>query len=318
MKEKVTVIGTLNMELFLQELETLPQWGQQRHAGNCKLVPAGSGPRVVFPLKTLGVDSYLIGKVGDDIYGQEILDVLKRYKLSSAGIESASNIQTGVCACLVRKDGERALLGFLGSVNKTDEALIHQHYNLIKKTDFLLVTGYWNLPGLRKGTKRIFRKAKSDGKYTLLDPGWNVENWPQGTRKEILELLPFVDTFLPNKEEAMILSGKDSAKEIAQFFLDAGAKEVIIKLGGEGGAGCSAKEGFFRKEALPVKVIDTTAAGEAFNAGVLYGLIKNWNLEKRLRFANTLAGLVISDPTGNYPNLTKVMKKMGGMNVKKC
>jgi sugar/nucleoside kinase (ribokinase family) len=141
-----------------------------------------------------------------------------------------------------------------------------------------------------------------------LDPGWDVQNWQTGRREEILALLPFVDTFLPNREEAMGLSSKTSPEEMAHYLYEAGAEEVIIKLDKGGSAGYSRREGFVKSEAISVKAVDTTAAGEVFNAGVLWGLIQGWKLKKRLTCANTIAGLFVSDPERKYPGLEKVQE----------
>lgn len=311
MKERVTIIGTLNMEMFVRGIDKLPDWGKQVHADNCHLDAAGSGPRVAFPLSCLGIGSYLIGKVGEDIYGREILKTVSGHNLSDEGIESTSNLQTGLCISLVGVDGERSFISFLGSVSNTDEELINRHYDLIEKTKFLIITGYFNLPGVKKDSwKRILQKAQADGKHTLLDTGWDVNNWQDGGREEILDLLPMVNTFLPNREEAAALSGEISPKEMALNLHKAGAGEVIIKLGHEGSIGYSTREGLITKEALSVKAIDTTAAGEAFNAGIVWGLIQGWSLEQRLVAANVLAGLFISDPAGKYPGLEKLKQHM--------
>jgi len=310
MTEKVAIVGTVNMELILTGVDRLPEWGKQIHGSGCQLTAAGSGPRVAFPLNNLGVKSHLIGKIGDDIYGQKILDTVRSHNLDTAGIEVSGDLPTGLCVSLVQNNAERALIGFLGAINETNQALLRKKQHLIEKTDILIITGYWNMPGLRKGLREIVREMKKKGKKILLDTGWNLEDWPEEDKKEILSLLPFVDVFLPNIEEAAVLSGKHSLKEMAKFFCEKGVVEAIIKSGKKGSAGFSGKEGFCQKEPLTVKALDTTAAGEAFNAGIIYGLIKRWNLEKKLEFANTLAGLAISDSKGNYPSLRKINVKM--------
>lgn len=311
MREKVTIIGTLNMETIFQGINKFSDWGRQIFSKDYSLIPAGSALRVALPLSRLGIKSYLIGKVGEDIYGREILKSIKNHDLSCKGIKKEKNLQTGICMCMVRKDGERSIISFLGSVSATDEDLINRYFELIEKTDFLLITGYFCLTGIKKKDwKRIFQKAKADGKYILLDTGWNVQNWQSGGREEILYLLPMVDTFLPNRDEAKALSGKRSPEEMAVYLHKKGAKKVIIKLGQEGSAGYSLEEGFIKRPALSVKVIDTTAAGEAFNAGIVWGLVQGWKLEQRLKFANTLAGLFISNPKKRYPTLKEVKQNM--------
>ena len=97
---------------------------------------------------------------------------------------------------------------------------------------------------------------------------------------------------------------------MAQSLNKAGAKEVIIKSGAEGSAGYSHEQGFIKMPPLSVNAIDTTAAGEAFNAGIVFGMLQGWELPQRLKFANTLAALFISDPERKYPCLEEIEQRM--------
>jgi sugar/nucleoside kinase (ribokinase family) len=205
------------------------------------------------------------------------------------------------------------ILSFLGSVACIDGEVVLRH---LKKTEFLLITGSCSLPGLTKdGMKRIFFKARKNGTVTLLDPGWDPANWKE-KRKEILSLLPLTDVFLPNLDEAKALTRKKRPLNMAKSLQEAGAKAVIIKMGKKGSLGL--KEGRVVCEpAIKVHALNTTAAGEAFNAGIIYGLIRNWDLKKSMRFANTLAGLYVSSRTGEYPALNKINKNMEGRDVKR-
>jgi ribokinase len=200
----------------------------------------------------------------------------------------------------------------LGAVGETNAALIRRHYDLVEKSGLVLITGYWALAGFRPGVENLLRKMKSDGKLVFLDPGWNPDGWPESSRREMLRLLPLIDVFLPNYPEAKALSRKNRPEEMGKSLCRAGAGEVIIKMDDHGSAGYSEKEGFQKRNALKIKAVDTTAAGEAFNAGVIYGLIQKWPLTNRLTFANTLAGLTIADPQAPCPSLDKVLGKMKG------
>ena len=90
-----------------------------------------------------------------------------------------------------------------------------------------------------------------------------------------------------------------------------GPQEVIIKLGKKGSL-AQDRNCLYQEEAFPARVVDTTAAGETFNAGILYGLIKKMNLGSRLKYANALASLVISMVKKEYPNAKEVEKLLKG------
>ena len=310
MKERIAIIGTLNMEVILKGIKRYPEFGTQIFVDDYQSIPAGSALRVGLPLRRLGQRSLIIGKVGNDRYGKEIVDAVRSKGLATTGIVRDRKHPTGICISFVKTNGERSFVSSLGAVGETDEKLILDNYHLIERTDFLLITGYWALSGFKEKAKtwrKILGRAKRDARHILLDTGWDVRNWPKKRKDEILRLLPLVDTFLPNREEAAALSGRRTPEEMCGFLAHKGAGEVIIKLGARGAAGYSPREGFHRKKALAVEARDTTAAGEAFNAGILFGLTKAWNLKKRLHFANVLSGLYVSSPE-NYPTKNEVKK----------
>jgi ribokinase len=112
--------------------------------------------------------------------------------------------------------------------------------------------------------------------------------------------------FLPNREEARALSSMSSPKEAVQFFHEAGAEEVIIKLDKDGCAGYSRDAGYCEQKAIQVEAVDTTAAGEAFNAGVIWGFLRGMSVDQRMLRGNILAGLFISDIKREYPGVEKI------------
>ncbi len=310
MNKKACIIGTLNMELILGNVTKIPSWGTQSLVKNLNLSAAGSAIRVALPLSKLGQKSYILGNVGKDIYGQEVIKVVRSYDLSIEGIEEINHQQTGICVSLVKDDGQRIFLSYLGSLSSFNKDNIIRHYQLIQKADYLLLTGYFVLPGLQaESLKNIFKKAKQNGKTVLLDIGWDHRGWSKQTKKEIFSLLKYVDVFLPNYDEAKMLTGCSSPNEMAKELLSYGPAQVIIKLGDKGSLAMNEK-GIY--EALPfkTKVLDTTAAGESFNAGVLYGLMNKWETEKILKFSNALCSIVISNIDKCYPTLEEVQKKL--------
>ena len=311
-KEKVTIIGTLNMELILAPLKKIPSWGKQVLVEKFDLAGAGSAARVAFPLARLGIKSFILSNIGDDPYGKIILENLKDYDLSREGVEIIKGERTGFCLSVVKNNGRRFFLSHLGSLSSFGKEAIERYYSLIQKTDYLLLTSYFNLPNLGlETTKMVFKRAKKEGKVILLDPGWDPSGWPKKHREEILSLLEYVDIFLPNEEEAKILTGSGSSEKAAKLLISMGPQEVIIKLGKKGSL-AQDRNCLYQEEAFPARVVDTTAAGETFNAGILYGLIKKMNLGSRLKYANALASLVISMVKKEYPNAKEVEKLLKG------
>ncbi len=143
----------------------------------------------------------------------------------------------------------------------------------------------------------------------LLDTGWAPDDWQESTVREVLSVLEYVDVFLPNLDEAEALTKGKFPDEMAYKLSSYGPETVIIKLG-EKGSFARTQGKIFIQDAFPANAVDTTAAGEAFNAGVLYGLVNKWKMEEILKFSNALASLVISKVSNQYPTLDEVRKVM--------
>ncbi|MBI4245129.1 MAG: carbohydrate kinase family protein [Planctomycetes bacterium] len=307
MKAKVAIIGTLNMELNLGIFQKIPDWGRQVHASKYEITGAGSALRVAFPLLRLGERSCIFGKVGNDIYGQLIQETIQQSGLGGQGVEIDRNLPTGICISLVGKTKDRILVSYLGALGSFSEEDVMNHYSLIRNTQILLITGYCNLPGLgSRGTKRLLQRCQKDDILTLFDPGWDASGWKE-KKKEVLSLLHYIDVFLPNQEEAIVLSGSKKPQEMAKCFLSKGIKRVFIKLGGEGSFGAD-RQGVFLQKSFKVRVEDPTAAGEAFNAGIIWSLLQNLDLKESQKFANALAALSISKFSKEYPTIEEVKK----------
>lgn len=300
MKENICIIGSLNMEIFVGPIDTLPHWGQQSFVNNLEMEPAGSALRVALPLAKLGIKSFILGCVGNDLYGKEIISKVRKESLSTSGIKVIKDKNTGVCIAIRNEKGERAYISYLGSLSFLS-------LKELPFTEYLILTGYFTLSCIRKNLKNLFELAKKNKTFILLDTGWDTNGWKEKTKREIFSLLPLVDVFLPNYDEARALTDEVDEIKIAKKLFSYGSSAVIIKLG-ERGSLTITKEGIFKEKANKVKVIDTTAAGEAFNAGVIYGLLKKWDMQNILKFANTLAGVYIS--TRKYPKLKEVIESV--------
>ena len=294
------------MELVMPEIKAIPEWGTQVFVPGFKLRKAGSSSNVAFPLARLGIDSSVVASVGNDVYGREIIEDIKTHGLSVSGIDIIDAASTGICVCFIREDGQRLIISSLGSMNEFDERAVNRHRSLIKQADYVFLSGYFVSPCIGfEGSKSILRRVRKKGKCTLLDTGWAPAGWSEITKKEILSLLEYVDIFLPNFDEARMLTDSTEPKEMAQKLLACGCREVIIKLGADGSLAVN-KEGVFQEDAFSLEVVDTTAAGDAFNAGIVYGLIKDWEANRRLRFANALAAIVVSRMEDRYPAASEV------------
>lgn len=304
--KRVCVIGNLNIDLVLFPLEKLPEWRKEQVAQNMQVRSAGAAGNTAFALTKLGIPVSVIGSVGNDSYGQKILKELERFSVNTRGIKVSKSLRTGLGISLVKKGGERAFVTYLGTLGTFTKKDVMRHTDLMEKADYILLCGYFVLPRLGfRETLYILKWLNKREKTVLFDTGWVINSWKKRV-KEIQELLEHVDIFLPNLDEATGLTEDASSPlAIARELLGYGCGMVIIKLGEEGSLAINT-EGVFKEKSFATKTLDTTGAGDAFNAAILYGLIQEWDVDTTLRFANAEASITINRTENRYPTIKEV------------
>lgn len=167
----------------------------------------------------------------------------------------------------------------------------------------VLLCGYFNVPSMRGDpTAALLRRVKDEGGRTLLDTGWDHDGWPEATREEAGLLLPSVDVFLPNEVEAEVLTGEPdplpSATALGRLSGGLGRRQARC-----GGVPCRGPAGGTHRVGAPsVDVVDTTGAGDAFNAGLMQALGAGEAWPEAPGAAVLLASAVVSRPSGDrYP-----------------
>jgi len=255
----------------------------------------------------MGVESLVAGTVGDDQAGNAVLSELRSRGLVTDAVRCVPDTPTGICVSVYRADGERQYLSSLGSVAATTvDTLTGESWPLIERCDLVLLTGLFVLQGLGvDGAATVFERLNQQGRLTLLDTGWDVGGWQEETVRALGRLLSVTDVFLPNQSEAQAIAGEGSLTDTIGTLRDMGPDKVIVKLGRDGAAG-NWGDGLVHDTGFPRDVRDTTAAGEAFNAGVVYSLLSGLDLAEALRFANATASLFLAEAATTYPALDEI------------
>ena len=145
---------------------------------------------------------------------------------------------------------------------------------------------------------QLLSTARDRGARPFFDTAWDPGGFPAQTRAEIQELLPFVDVFLPNQVEACALADQpDGAAQAGRILQLMSGGWVVIKLGSRGCLALGPDGAEIAVEAPAVAVNDTTGAGDAFNAALVYGLGSGASWPDALRAASAFASTVISRPS---------------------
>jgi len=100
-------------------------------------------------------------------------------------------------------------------------------------------------------------------------------------------VLPHVDAFLPNEDEARLLTGETDCLRQARWFVDLGAATAVVTRGGDGLVAAT-RDGAWKAPAFPIEVVDASGSGDAFDAGFIVGLLEGWDIGRTLAFASAV------------------------------
>lgn len=280
----VIVVGAINIDC-LAYVPSFPNKGDNIRVKDLRCSLGGRGANQAVALTNLTIAALLLGKVGNDFAGDYALSILKNSKISTEYVLKSNSGKTGICSILISEDGENTILGF-PAINR----MIRPDFLI--RLEYLFARAQWLSISLEYPLDTVEIALKLAKKYklkTILDPSPLVEIPEQN-------LWPMVDYVLPNKKEIEILTDEKELLQGATVLKNWGVGEVIIK---QGEQGCSflEQDNLINIPAFPVKaVVDTTGAGDLFNAAFIYGLIESDSIPKAAQIANLAASYSVQKP----------------------
>jgi sugar/nucleoside kinase (ribokinase family) len=286
----VIVVGELNVDIILNNIEDLPVIGKEIMAGSMSVTLGSSSAIFASNLSSLGCRVAFIGKVGSDNFADVVLSSLQDKKVDTSHIIRSATLATGATIVLVYGQ-DRANVTYPGAMD--DLRIEDIDFDFMSDARHMHFANCFMQPGIRKDLVKLFRRAKELGLTTSLDPQWDPEEkWDL----PLLELLPFVDVFLPNMAEFRALSGSSSVKE-GLDRLKHHANNIVIKNGSDGALGWDCKEIIVQPAFRNDNVIDCVGAGDSFDAGFIKDFIDNKPLNKCLE-TGALTGAVNTTRAG--------------------
>ncbi|OGQ01555.1 MAG: ribokinase [Deltaproteobacteria bacterium RBG_19FT_COMBO_46_12] len=293
MAKKILVLGSSNIDFILQ----IPRFhhpGETITAKNLVTAFGGKGANQVIASKRLGGDVTLVTKFGNDHYGKSYRRYLAENRLRPDTLLEDRKNPTGMAVIELTPNGENRIIvspGANSSLSVNDLKRLSRYW---RGVDIFVTQLEIPIPTVKIGLKM----AKEQDALTLLNPSPPVP-LPSNT-------LSLIDFIVPNELEAQLLTGikwKEDIdiRRIAKRLLEMGPKNVVITLGSKG---LFFKNEFeeIRMEAFKVKVVDTTAAGDAFMGALACGLSQGKSIREVLKFANT-AGALATTKMGAQPSL---------------
>jgi sugar/nucleoside kinase (ribokinase family) len=279
----ILIAGELNLDLILQNYRSFPALGREVLVDDVTLTMGSASAICACGLAKLGNRVTFVGKVGSDSWGD-----LCKSNLASCGVDISRvlvdpALKTGITVSITSPT-DRALVTYPGASTALEASDFQpESFHGFRH---LHVSSFFIQQGLRPGIQRLLSLASECGLTTSLDPGFDPdEKWG----RDLLDALSSVDVFLPNEIELEGVTGLRDREQALRSVAN-GRTLTIAKLGVDG---CIALESgnILAIPAFPVEPVDTTGAGDSFNAGFLHAWLRGASLPESMRFAAACGAL---------------------------
>jgi len=280
---KILFAGELNPDLILRDYHAFPTLGQEVLVDDCTLTLGSATAICAVGMARLGNAVRFATLVGRDQWGDFCVQALEQAGIDISGVRREPSVKTGITISITSA-ADRAFVTYLGAIAAFRAA--HMDSAVMDGCGHLHISSYFLQEGLRQDCRALFAEAHRRGMTTSLDPGFDpTERWASGLSETLVE----VDVFFPNEVELRGAGGSSEPVECLRR-LQNGRTLVIAKLGREG---CMAlADGApVHVPAFPVRAVDTTGAGDSFNAGFLHAWLRRRPLQEAMRFAAACGAL---------------------------
>ena len=317
MPRKIVVVGSINMDLVCR-CERMPRPGETVTGSGLLTIPGGKGANQAVAAARLagpGDEVHMVGRVGDDDFGQRMLVALRGHGVDADRVTVTEGVSSGCAVILVDKVGENSIVLSPGANAKVSPEDVDAAADLIGGAAVVVLQ--LEIPLLT--VAQAIAVARRAGVRVILDP---APAPPDGLKRALYQ----VDVLTPNQTEAEALLAKAGtamgrmkrtrrvdAKQLGEELLERGPGAVVLKLGAKGAL--LVDNEIEHVKGYKTKVVDTTAAGDAFNGALAVGLAEGMELGRAVRFANA-AGAKACENFGAQPALPTRMEVeglLGGM-----
>ena len=296
MAAKIVVVGSFNTDL-VSYMQRMPRPGETVHGDTFMTGAGGKGSNQAVAAARLGADVTFIGRLGKDVFANLAYEIWDAEGINSDYVVQDQDTATGVAPIFVDSAGENMIVVVLGANSRVQSSDINAARERIAAADVLVVQ-------LEINTDMVtyaLQVAKELGIRTILNPAPAAPIPP--------ETIQLADYLTPNETELESLSGGPVSDVVAaaRSLMTREEQTVVVTLGAQGAQVVSRDQ----TDLLPtfeVDVVDTTGAGDAFNAALAVGLAEGKSLEDAVRFANATAALCVTKAgaAGSAPRRAEV------------
>lgn len=277
----VITFGDMCVDLVVRGDDVTPRFGQvEKLVGDYALEMGGSACIFACQAARLGLRVAVLGRVGDDDFGQLAVRRLTACGVDTRHIQVDPALKTGLGVALCQ-GGDRAILTYAGSLDALEPAHVTDEF--LASARHLHHASFFLQSRLRPGIPAIFGRARALGVSTSLDTGWDPdERW----NSMLGETLPLTDVFMPNEQEALHITRATSLDGAVAALFARGVGMVFLKRG-EAGASLHTAAEELHLGVTPATGGDSVGAGDSADAGFLAGWLRHLPLSVCLRIANS-------------------------------
>jgi sugar/nucleoside kinase (ribokinase family) len=298
-KKDLLVAGELNMDLIMEQVHGHPALGKERISEGMTLTLGSSSAILASNASSLGLSTGFVGRVGNDLYGHKIREILQERGIDATHILDTPGIQTGLTV-IYTMGNDRGMITYPGAMDYLTAKDISD--DLLRNHRHFHISSYYLQKGLRDGCASLFKKAKELGLTTSFDTNWDPdEKWGD----EIFDILPHVDVFLPNDDEAMRISRTSTVDDALAKL--AGYAGLVVATCGIKGIKARTGNKLFELGTVTVESVDAVGAGDSFNAGFLSRYLQASPIEDCLK-AGVLSGAFSTTSAGGTAAFTDLKK----------
>jgi sugar/nucleoside kinase (ribokinase family) len=280
---EVLCVGIIVADHVCTPISHVPVAGELVLAEGMLLTSGGCAANTAVDLAKMGIRTSIVGRVGDDLFGNIVREMLTRDGVETSGIINTAGADTSQTLIIIVKGEDRRFVHTFGAnASLTADDISAECLTGIR---ILYVGGYLLMPNLHQdGLAQLFKKAQAAGIKTVLDVGIPG---PGEYTSRLTDLLPHVDVFLPNDDEAQIILGESDPCQQALRFHEMGAKTVVITCG-EHGAYLVNDQERLESGIYKMDYVDGSGSGDAFDAGFIVGMLRGLDARGCLSMASAL------------------------------
>lgn len=291
--KNVVVIGSFMMDLVALT-PRIPEDGETVIGTNFGRFPGGKGANQAVAAARLGAPVTMVGKLGDDDFGDEFLHTLNAESIDTTYILRDEHHPTGVGSIFLDEHGNNRIIVIPGSNLQFTPQEVDHVKDVIKEAGVLMLQLEMNISTVKRAAELAYKSNVP----VILNPA--------PAQKLEDELYRKITYLTPNQKEAQLLSGikvhdRNSAQKAAKILLNKGVQNVILTLADEG-ALIANKQKVIHIPGFPVEPVDTVGAGDSFNGALAYGVVHAMGLEQTIRMANAVGALTVTKK-GAIPSL---------------